>query len=171
MKFIRILKAGHGASLLLTNFDISFTEPIKIEESNYGYRGIINPNSIKINYFDIYDSENNFLVTCNGRIAKVISADLTFGYTIGEAVDNGDNPIKVDTLIQNKSIEGYIGRGKWTWEYLNDHLECEVNSDDCIMDFDYGYRADLSIWLKLRINGFALKDFLNNTENNYEIYN
>lgn len=161
MKFIRVLKAGHGASLLLTNFDISFTEPIKIEESKYGYKGIINPESIKINSFDIHDSENNFLGTCNGRVAKVISADLTFGYTLGEAVDNGDNPIKVDTLIQNEPIEGYIGRGKWTYDYLNDHLECEVHSDDCIMDFDYGYRADLSIWLKLRINGFALKDFIN----------
>lgn len=60
MKFIRILKAGHDASLLLTNFDISFIEPIKIEESKYGYKGIINPESIKINSFDIHDSENNF---------------------------------------------------------------------------------------------------------------
>lgn len=161
MKFIRILKAGHGASLLLTNFDISFTEPIKIEKSNYGYRGIISPDSIKINSFDIHDSENNFLGTCNGRVAKVISADLTFGYTLGEAVDNGDNPIKVDTLTQNEPIEGYIGNGKWTNDYLNNHLECEVNSEGCVMCFDFGYTADLSIWLKLRINGFALKDFIN----------
>lgn len=164
MKFIRVLKADHDASLLLTNFDIFFTEPIKIEESNYGYRGIINPNSIKINSFDIYDSENNFLETCNGSVTKVISADLTFGYTIGKAVDNGDNPIKVDALIQNEPIEGKIGKGKWTREYLNDHIECEVNSEDCIMDFDYGYRSDLSIWLKLRINGFNIQNFLNDKE-------
>lgn len=163
MKFIRVLKAGLGAGLTLTNFKLKFTDPIKLEENNdsIGIDGKVSPSSIKIVSFDVYDSDENFIGNFGEDVATVVDVDLNFGYTASEPIENGDNPIKVDTLIQNEPIEGYIGKGQWTYEYLKNDNIYEVHSDGCVMCFDYGYTADLSIWLKIKLDGANLLNILN----------
>ena len=153
MAWIRLIKSGYGTSLKLTNFNIEFTEPLNIQESKLSYESITK--GVKVISFDVYDIEDHFIGTFDK--AKVLNTEINFGIQIGEVFNNGDTILKVDELFQDRPIEGRIGGGQWTTDYLNSDIKAIVKSYDCRLTFEYGYSSDCSIYLEIEIPAGTIK--------------
>ncbi|MCM1260570.1 MAG: hypothetical protein NC222_06405 [Staphylococcus sp.] len=166
-------KAGYGASLNFSNFELNFNGSIiELKEGQYGIIGsALNPNQIKIEKVDVYNSEEQYLGQLDGKYLTVTSADFDFSYQIDEAFDNGDTKLKV-TDFEQKDLFAHIGNGKWTYDYLKSGITIEATSDNCLIDFENGYHSECGLTLTISTSeGFdtVIKQLLDSAEED-EVY-